>query len=132
MDVLIVGVETTLDLSGGDQIYIEDCQVCCRPIKFVLQVHDGDWFWKCSAKTSEGRPCSESTSGKTGRRDAQGHARQRIEADLVGRDWPARRHGQFPLGLSVDSDEQAEYARELITAYNAAPPLPGDEPESFP
>ena len=35
------------------------------------------------------------------------------------------------LGLSVDND-QAEYARELITAYNAALPLPGDEPESFP
>ena len=28
-------VETTLDLSGGDQTYIEDCQVCCRPITFV-------------------------------------------------------------------------------------------------
>ena len=24
-------VETTLDLSGGDQTYIEDCQVCCQP-----------------------------------------------------------------------------------------------------
>ena len=25
-------VETTVDLSGGDQEYIEDCQVCCKPI----------------------------------------------------------------------------------------------------
>ena len=32
-------VETTVDLSGGDQEYIEDCQVCCKPIRFVLQVH---------------------------------------------------------------------------------------------
>jgi len=37
-------VETTVDLSGGDQTYIEDCQVCCKPIKFVLQVHEEDWF----------------------------------------------------------------------------------------
>jgi transcription elongation factor Elf1 len=26
--------ETTLDLSAGDQEYIEDCQVCCQPIVF--------------------------------------------------------------------------------------------------
>jgi hypothetical protein len=31
----------------------------------------------------------------------------------------------------VDND-QAEYARELISAYNAALPLSGDEPDSFP
>ncbi|MBT2340814.1 MULTISPECIES: CPXCG motif-containing cysteine-rich protein [Pseudomonas] len=37
-------VETSVDLSGGDQEYVEDCQVCCRPIKFKLQVHDEDWF----------------------------------------------------------------------------------------
>ncbi|MCW8275702.1 CPXCG motif-containing cysteine-rich protein [Pseudomonas sp. PCH199] len=36
-------VETTVDLSGGDQTYIEDCQVCCRPITFVLQVHGEEW-----------------------------------------------------------------------------------------
>jgi hypothetical protein len=36
-------VETSLDLSGGDQTYIEDCQVCCRPITFVLQVHEDEW-----------------------------------------------------------------------------------------
>jgi hypothetical protein len=36
-------VETTLDLSAGDQTYIEDCQVCCRPITFVLQVHEEEW-----------------------------------------------------------------------------------------
>ena len=37
-------VETTLDLSGGDQTYIEDCQVCCRPILFILQVHGEEWM----------------------------------------------------------------------------------------
>ena len=29
--------EAVLDLSGGDQTYIEDCPVCCRPIVFTLQ-----------------------------------------------------------------------------------------------
>ncbi|MNJ81773.1 hypothetical protein D3C77_807550 [compost metagenome] len=35
------------------------------------------------------------------------------------------------LGLAV-ADEQAECARELIAAYNAAQPLAGDEPEHIP
>ncbi|WP_455212350.1 CPXCG motif-containing cysteine-rich protein [Kaarinaea lacus] len=29
--------ETTVDLSAGDQIYIEDCYVCCRPIQFDIR-----------------------------------------------------------------------------------------------
>jgi endogenous inhibitor of DNA gyrase (YacG/DUF329 family) len=28
--------ETTADTSGGDQEYIEDCPVCCRPVEFHL------------------------------------------------------------------------------------------------
>lgn len=36
-------VEALLDLSGGDQSYIEDCPVCCRPIVFDLQVDDEGW-----------------------------------------------------------------------------------------
>jgi len=28
--------ETALDCSAGDQDYIEDCQVCCRPIVFAV------------------------------------------------------------------------------------------------
>ena len=43
--------------------------------------------------------------------------------------------GELPalglLGLAV-ADDQALYARELIDAYNAASPVAGDEPESFP
>ena len=35
------------------------------------------------------------------------------------------------LGLAVAND-RAQYARELIDAYNAASPVAGDEPESFP
>lgn len=37
-------VETSLDLSGGDQQYTEDCEVCCRPIVFILQVHGDEWM----------------------------------------------------------------------------------------
>lgn len=32
--------ETTADCSAGDQDYIEDCQVCCRPILITLHVSD--------------------------------------------------------------------------------------------
>lgn len=32
--------ETVVDLSSGSASYIEDCQVCCRPIEFALQVED--------------------------------------------------------------------------------------------
>jgi hypothetical protein len=60
-------------------------------------------------------------------------ASEGVEAHLVGRDLLGAA-GELPmsglLGLSVDND-QAQYARELIAAYNAAQPLPGDEPESF-
>lgn len=34
-------VEAVLDLSAGDQQYIEDCPVCCRPIVFALAT-DGE------------------------------------------------------------------------------------------
>ncbi|HEX4050565.1 MAG TPA: CPXCG motif-containing cysteine-rich protein [Steroidobacteraceae bacterium] len=34
--------ETLVDLSAGSADYIEDCQVCCRPIQFHLEVdHEG-------------------------------------------------------------------------------------------
>ena len=29
--------ETGVDASGGNQEYIEDCQVCCRPIVFRVR-----------------------------------------------------------------------------------------------
>lgn len=32
--------ETAVDLSSGSTSYIEDCQVCCRPIEFTLEVED--------------------------------------------------------------------------------------------
>ena len=33
--------DTEIDLSAGNQDYIEDCQVCCRPIVFRIAVDDG-------------------------------------------------------------------------------------------
>lgn len=36
-------VQALLDLSGGDQQYIEDCPVCCRPIQFELQTDGDSW-----------------------------------------------------------------------------------------
>ncbi|GLO48373.1 MULTISPECIES: putative signal transducing protein [Pseudomonas] len=61
-------------------------------------------------------------------------ANEGVEAHLVGRDLVGAA-GELPLqgllGLAV-ADEQAEYARQLIDAYNDAQPLVGDEPESFP
>lgn len=36
-------VEAVLDLSGGDQQYVEDCPVCCRPILFDLRSDGVDW-----------------------------------------------------------------------------------------
>ncbi|MFK0086878.1 putative signal transducing protein [Pseudomonas sp. NPDC090755] len=57
-----------------------------------------------------------------------------IQVHLVGRDLMGA-IGDLPmqglLGLAV-ADEQAEYARQLIAAYNDAQPLAGDEPESLP
>lgn len=32
--------DTTIDLSAGSTSYIEDCQVCCQPIEFAVEVAD--------------------------------------------------------------------------------------------
>lgn len=31
-------IEIAVDASSGDQQYIEDCQVCCRPISLAVHV----------------------------------------------------------------------------------------------
>lgn len=35
---------TTVDLSAGDQQYIEDCQVCCNPIVFSIHMSGTEQF----------------------------------------------------------------------------------------
>lgn len=33
-------IDILVDASAGDQYYIEDCQVCCRPINVSVQVDE--------------------------------------------------------------------------------------------
>jgi hypothetical protein len=35
-------IELTLDLSVGEQSYIEDCPVCCRPMAVTYVAADGE------------------------------------------------------------------------------------------
>ncbi|KTB57794.1 DUF2007 domain-containing protein [Pseudomonas syringae] len=61
-------------------------------------------------------------------------ASEGIKAHLAGRDLLGAM-GELPglglLALKVE-DAQVVRARELITAYNSASPLSGDEPDDFP
>jgi hypothetical protein len=36
-------IELAVDTSGGDQAYVEDCSVCCRPIEVRLVVEGDGW-----------------------------------------------------------------------------------------
>ena len=33
-------METHVDLTAGEQSYIEDCQVCCRPMQLTLELEE--------------------------------------------------------------------------------------------
>ena len=33
-------LETRVDLTAGEREYIEDCEVCCRPIEFNLELEE--------------------------------------------------------------------------------------------
>lgn len=61
-------------------------------------------------------------------------ASEGVEAHLAGRHLLGA-VGELPalglLGLLVE-DEEAERARRLIAAYNAAAPVPGEEPDGHP
>jgi len=37
-------ISVLLDLSAGDQSYIEDCQVCCRPMSISFVVGESDVY----------------------------------------------------------------------------------------
>ena len=39
-------ISMLLDLSAGGQRYIEDCEVCCRPILVRYGVHVGEDGWE--------------------------------------------------------------------------------------
>ena len=35
-------ISFVIDLTAGEQIYVEDCEVCCRPIRVRFSVHGGE------------------------------------------------------------------------------------------
>ncbi len=35
-------ISLLIDLSAGEQSYIEDCQVCCRPMQVSVDVENGE------------------------------------------------------------------------------------------
>ena len=35
-------ISMVLDLSAGRQTYVEDCEVCCKPIEISFEVEDGE------------------------------------------------------------------------------------------
>lgn len=41
--------EVSLDLSAGDQEFIEDCPVCCRPI--IFDMHSDGVEWTLAVRT---------------------------------------------------------------------------------
>jgi hypothetical protein len=45
--------ETPLDLSAGSAAYIEDCQICCRPIEIGIDVADDGALTSVSARRSD-------------------------------------------------------------------------------
>ena len=45
-------IEVTVDLSAGDQSYIEDCSVCCRPITITISI-DGAEIVELTAEATE-------------------------------------------------------------------------------
>lgn len=36
-------LELLVDTSAGEQAYVEDCAVCCRPIECRLHAEGGEW-----------------------------------------------------------------------------------------
>lgn len=35
-------ISSLLDLSAASQCYVEDCEVCCRPIELSFEVDEGE------------------------------------------------------------------------------------------
>jgi hypothetical protein len=45
--------DTLLDLSAGSSSYIEDCQVCCRPIEFAIELAVNGELMSVTARRSD-------------------------------------------------------------------------------
>jgi transcription elongation factor Elf1 len=35
-------ISMVLDLSAGSQVYVEDCEVCCKPVEISFDVEEGE------------------------------------------------------------------------------------------
>jgi hypothetical protein len=46
--------ETLIDLSAGSASYVEDCQVCCQPIDFTVEVDAAGALEKLSTTRGDG------------------------------------------------------------------------------
>lgn len=46
-------ISVLVDISSGSQRYIEDCEVCCRPIQFDLSVDDRGEFVLTASRDDE-------------------------------------------------------------------------------
>jgi hypothetical protein len=46
-------IEVAVDASAGDQQYVEDCQVCCRPIAIGVRVDDAEDGPRVSARRDD-------------------------------------------------------------------------------
>ncbi len=127
-------VEALLDLSAGDQEYVEDCPVCSSADQFF----PADRWRKLVAECARGERLMQRIYEPQDLLEAElllgMLASEGVEAYLAGRHLLGA-VGELPalglLGLLVE-DEEAERARRLIAAYNAAAPLPGEEPDGFP
>jgi hypothetical protein len=45
--------ETPVDTSSGSARYVEDCQICCQPIEFSLEVNDAGVLQSLSTLRSD-------------------------------------------------------------------------------
>ena len=47
-------ITTRVDLSGGDQSYIEDCQVCCQAIQMSIRLTEQGQLHELLAERADG------------------------------------------------------------------------------
>jgi transcription elongation factor Elf1 len=45
--------DSSVDLSGGEQTYTEDCAVCCRPIVVSVTLDDADGLGAISTRREQ-------------------------------------------------------------------------------
>jgi hypothetical protein len=45
--------ETQVDVSSGSSSYVEDCQICCQPIQFMVEVGETGAFSAVTVRRSE-------------------------------------------------------------------------------